>query len=48
MKKWINIDHAPNDWINQDDIPARQLIPGAVRITLAAIIALSIIIFLES
>lgn len=47
MKKWINIDYAPKDWINQDDIPARQLFHGALRVTVLTVIALAALIYMS-
>ena len=43
--KYINRDHADKSWVNQDHDRA-NLVPGAVRVTMVAIIALTIVVSL--
>jgi hypothetical protein len=43
--KYINRDFAPKDWINNEDIPAKHLIPTGLVITFGAIGALLLIGF---
>ena len=46
--KYINRDHACKRWIKQEDVPTRHLISSGISVTLGALIALVLIIWLES
>ena len=46
--KYINRDHADKRWIHRDDIPARELARSGFSVTIGAMLALILIIWLES
>lgn len=46
--KYINRDHACKRWIKQEDIPARELARSGFSVTVGAMLALILIVWLES